>query len=54
MTDVRPDSVQVSGGRLSLRLPICCLVWLCFSLRPVGHRDEAWLKSASVCQAAAK
>jgi hypothetical protein len=46
---VWPDSVQVSGGKLSMRLPTCLLVWLTFGLRPVGHRDEAWLKKGLPC-----
>jgi hypothetical protein len=24
-------------------------VWLSFGLRPVGHRDEAWLKRGLPC-----
>lgn len=48
-TDVRPDSVQVIGGRLSMRLPTDVLVWLAFGLRPAGHRDEAWLKKGLPC-----
>ncbi len=35
---VWPDSVQVSGGMLSMRLPTRCWVWLSFGLQPVGHR----------------
>ncbi len=46
---VWPDSVQVSGGKLSLRLPTPLWVWLTFGLRPVGHRDEAWLKKGLPC-----
>jgi len=42
--DVRPDSVQVSGGQLSMRLPTRSLVWLTIGLQPAGCRDEAWLK----------
>jgi hypothetical protein len=41
---VRPDSVQVLGGRLSFGLPTRVRVWLTFGLRPAGRRDEAWLK----------
>jgi hypothetical protein len=43
-TGVWPDSVQVLGGKLSMRLPTRSRVWLTFGLQPVGHRDEAWLK----------
>ena len=43
-TGVRPDSVQVSGGTLSSRLPTAYLVWLAFGLRTAGHRDGAWLQ----------
>jgi hypothetical protein len=43
-TGVRPDSVQVSGGMLSLRLPTWSWVWLSFGLRTAGHRAEAWLQ----------
>lgn len=46
---VWPDSVQVSGGKLSMRLPTCSLVWLATGLRPAGHRDEAWLKKGLPC-----
>ncbi len=42
--DVWPDSVQVSGGGLSSRLPIHSWVWLSSGLQSVGHRDEAWLE----------
>jgi hypothetical protein len=35
---VWPDSVQVSDGMLSMRLPARCRVWLTFGLQPVGHR----------------
>ena len=48
-TGVWPDSVQVSGGKLSLRLPTRSWVWLTFGLHPVGHRDEAWLKKGLPC-----
>ncbi len=48
-TGVWPDSVQVIGGQLSMRLPTGCLVWLSFGLRPAGHRDEAWLKRGLPC-----
>jgi hypothetical protein len=41
---VWPDSVQVLGGTLSSGLPTPVRVWLTSGLRPVGHRDEAWLK----------
>ena len=37
-------SIQVIGGTLSLRLPTRFRVWLSSGLRPVGHRDEEWLK----------
>jgi hypothetical protein len=44
-TGVRPDSVQVAGGRLSLRLPTLLLgVALYIGLQPVGHRDEASMR----------
>ena len=43
-TGVRPDSVQVSGGMLSLRLPTCVLVWLNFGLRFRRAPREAWLQ----------
>ena len=46
---VWPDSVQVSGGKLSMRLPTGSQVWLTSGLRPVGHRDEAWLKKGLPC-----
>jgi len=46
---VWPDSVQVPGAMLSLRLPIRIWVWLSFGLQPVGHRDEAWLKKGLPC-----
>ncbi len=46
---VRPDSVQVPGGRLSSGLPTRSRVWLTFGLQPVGHRDEAWLKRGLPC-----
>src|SRR3954471_3521415 len=37
---------KVSGGTLSMRLLTRGLrVWLTSGLQPVGHRDEAWLKS---------
>jgi hypothetical protein len=48
-TDVWPDSVQVSGGKLIMRLPTRPWVWLAIGLRPVGHRDEAWLKKGLPC-----
>jgi hypothetical protein len=48
-TDVWPDSVQVSGGKLSMRLPTGSLVWLTIGLHPAGHRDEAWLKKGLPC-----
>jgi hypothetical protein len=41
---VRPDSVQVFGGTLSLAAAHHLLVWLTFGLRPAEHRGEAWLK----------
>jgi hypothetical protein len=41
---VWPDSIQVSGGWLSLAAARPLWVWLTFGLRPAGHRDEAWLK----------
>lgn len=42
--DVWPDSVQVSGGTLAIAAAHPIRVWLSSGLRPVGHRDEAWLK----------
>ena len=48
-TAVWPDSLQVSGGKLIMRLPTRPWVWLTFGLRPVGHRDEAWLKKGLPC-----
>jgi len=41
---VRPDSVQVFGGTLSLAAAHHLLVWLTFGLRSAEHRGEAWLK----------
>jgi hypothetical protein len=41
---VWPDSVQASGGMLSLRLPTGVLVWLSFGLHTAGRRVEAWLQ----------
>ena len=41
---VWPDSVQVSGGRLSMRLPTRLRVWLTIGLQSAGRRDEAWLE----------
>ncbi|MEJ7741593.1 MAG: hypothetical protein WKF73_03000 [Nocardioidaceae bacterium] len=41
---VWPDSVQVSGGGLFMRLPTGLAVWLSSGLQSVGHRDEAWLE----------
>ena len=41
---VRPDSVQVFGGTLSLAAAHRLLVWLSFGLRTAEHRGEAWLK----------
>jgi hypothetical protein len=47
---VWPDSVQVIGGKLSMRLPTRSIwVWLTIGLRPVDHRDEAWLKKGLPC-----
>ena len=46
---VWPDSVQVSGGKLSMRLPTDSTVWLAIGLHPVGHRDEAWLQKGLPC-----
>ena len=46
---VWPDSVQVLGGKLSLRLPTYSWVWLTIGLRPVERRDEAWLKKGLPC-----
>lgn len=46
---VWPDSDQVIGGQLSMRLPTAELVWLTFGLQPAGHRDEAWLKKGLPC-----
>jgi hypothetical protein len=46
---VWPDSVQVIGGKLSMRLPTRSWVWLTSGLRPAGHRDEAWLKKGLPC-----
>lgn len=46
---VRPDSVQVLGGALSSGLPTRIRVWLTSGLRPVGHRDEAWLQKGLPC-----
>jgi hypothetical protein len=46
---VWPDSVQVSGGKLSMRLPTCSWVWLTIGLRLAGRRDEAWLKKGLPC-----
>ena len=42
---VWPDSVQVLGGTLSMRLPTERFwVWLSIGLRTVEHRDGAWLQ----------
>ena len=41
---VWPDTVQGSGGTLVMRLPTGYWVWLSSGLRPVGPRDEEWLK----------
>jgi hypothetical protein len=50
---VWPDSVQVPGGfALFWAAHPVTRVWLTSGLQPAGRRDEAWLKSASVCQAA--
>ncbi len=46
---VWPDSVQVSGGTLSIGAAHPLRVWLSSGLRPVGHRDEAWLKRGLPC-----
>jgi hypothetical protein len=47
---VWPDSVQVIGGKLSMRLPTRSIwVWLTIGLRPADHRDEAWLKKGLPC-----
>ena len=46
---VWPDSVQVSGGTLFMRLPTRLRVWLSIGLRTVGHRDEAWLQRGLPC-----
>jgi hypothetical protein len=46
---VWPDSVQVSGGTLSIGLPTRVQVWLTSGLQPAGHRDEAWLKKGLLC-----
>ena len=46
---VWPDSVQVSGGKLSSGLPTRLRVWLTSGLQPVGHRDEAWLQRGLPC-----
>ena len=43
-TGVRPDSVQVFGGTLSIAAAHRLLVWLSTGLRPAEHRGEAWLK----------
>ena len=43
-TGVRPDSVQVFGGTLSIAAAHHWLVWLSHGLRPAEHRGEAWLK----------
>ena len=43
-TDVRPDSVQVLGGTLSLRLPTRARVWLSSGLRTVERRGAVWLQ----------
>ncbi len=43
-TGVRPDSVQVLGGVLLLRLPTGLLVWLYSGLRSAEHRGAVWLK----------
>jgi len=43
-TGVRPDSVQASGGVLSLRLPTLLLVWLFFGLRSRRAPREVWLQ----------
>ena len=48
-TGVWPDSVKVSGGQLSMRLPTRSLVWLTVGLHPAGHRDEAWLQKGLSC-----
>ena len=41
---VWPDSVQVLGGTLALRLPARSRVWLYSGLRTAGHRGAVWLK----------
>jgi hypothetical protein len=43
-TGVRPDSVQVFGGTLSLAAAHHLLVLLTSGLRSAEHRGEAWLK----------
>jgi len=45
---VWPDSVQVFGGMLSVRLPTC-RPGVAHGLRPAGHCDEAWLKKGLPC-----
>ena len=46
---VWPDSVQVLGGTLSMRLPNRSRMWLSFGLQPAGHCDEVWLQRGLPC-----
>ena len=42
---VRPDSIQVSGGMLSIGLPTHRVwVWFAIGLQFAGRRGEAWLQ----------
>jgi hypothetical protein len=48
-TGVWPDSVQVIGGQLSMRLPTGCSGVAHYRSAARGHRDEAWLKKGLPC-----